>query len=82
MTSQPGDYHLEWMCALSDDVPTGWPRPGADRRASLRPWPDDGRTTRREGAPPARRRAPCRARRPIPDPKALSPARTDRNRTP
>ena len=45
---QPGDYHLEWMCALSDDVRMEWPRPGADRRASLRLQPDDDRTTRRE----------------------------------
>jgi hypothetical protein len=52
MTSQPGDYHLEWMCALSDDVRTGWPRPGADRRASLRRRPDDGRATRQEGRGP------------------------------
>jgi hypothetical protein len=48
---QPGDYHLEWMCALSDDVRTGWPRPGDDRRASLRPRPDDGRP--RGGVPHA-----------------------------
>ena len=49
MTSQPGEspsHRMDGPCG--DDIRMAWPRPGADRRASLRPRPDDVRTTRRE----------------------------------
>ena len=53
MTSQPGEYPSNRICSQgSDDFRTGWPRPGADRRASLRRRPDDARATRQEGRGP------------------------------
>ena len=80
MPSQQGEYHSEWICIpCGDDFRTGWPRPGADRRASLRPRPDDDLThlleerCPRGGAPhaaPARRARPeCR----IPSPHSPEP---------
>jgi len=53
MTSQPGEspsHRIDIPCG--DDVRMAWPRPGADRRASLRRRPDDGRATRQEGRGP------------------------------
>ena len=49
MPLQQGDDHAHWLCAVCGDDFRAWlPIPGADRRASLRPRPNDGRTTRRE----------------------------------
>ena len=82
MTSQPGEspsHRIDGPCG--DDVRMVLPRPGDDRRASLRPRPADGRTTRREERGPVAA-CPIPRSRPMPDPKALSPARTHRNRTP
>ena len=52
MTGQPGEspsHRMDGPCG--DDVRMAWPRPGDDRRASLRPRPDDGRP--RGGVPHA-----------------------------
>ena len=52
MPLQQGDYRAHWLCSVCGDNFRAWlPIPGADRRASLRPRPDDGRP--RGGVPHA-----------------------------
>ena len=82
MTSQPGEspsHRIGIPCG--DDVRTGRPRPGADRRALLQRRPDDDRTTRLE-----ERYLRCRAFHAAPMGAAarnlISLTRSDRNRKP